>query len=310
MTAPRPHLRIADIAPEHAELLKRIHHLAGHGAQLRHTIRDTHSDFTQTTRMLSEPDAVERERAVTEITARGNGVPATWINHVRRSAQIGRDWSNHAQLPTPAGQPARRRSTRRVDADLQQLTDIAALSVTRSHLLTTHGIPTEPEPAAAHQLHRNTAALWSRATKTATAIGMSGAERTLVFSRADARLHQRLDQYRHQQVDTLTDLWHAYTTPSIAAGVRRSLASLRRTRDPRPDPNAPLPATPDELLDRARRILAANHDDSEIPSAIATAVSAALPQPPHRRPATTPEAHNGSDESAVTAPSTDTGPDP
>ncbi|WP_249645240.1 hypothetical protein [Nocardia sputi] len=147
---------------------------------------------------------------------------------------------------------------------MRQLTDMAAIAVARDHLLGITTAEAEPDPAAAHQLRRNMEALWTRADRTATSIGLGARSRARAFETATRDLAQRVEGYLHYNQDDLDTHWRSYTHTAIADGVRRSLKSLRRIdRDlTTVDPDAEQPPTPKALIEQARHAL-----DAAIPEA-------------------------------------------
>lgn len=244
MTDPNSPPRIRDIAPEQATLLHQIHHLAARVARLRQAVSVTTPGSAASTGLLDEIGEVERARELTEIGARANGMPASWVNQARAAGQSGRAWTEELLLPA-APSPTGRRNTKRVVEDTRQLADMAAVTVVRRRRLATDGITTDPEPAAAEQFRRNMAALWTRVSATATSVGMGRHRRGRVFNAASVEIDRRVETYRHYSLDDLNAAWRTYTTPTIAASVRRSLKSLRSaergTDPPAADPETEQP---------------------------------------------------------------------
>ncbi|MFI1239873.1 hypothetical protein [Nocardia salmonicida] len=137
----------------------------------------------------------------------------------------------------------------------------------------------------AHHLRRNMDAIRTRIIHTAAAIRMSPAQRVRAVTVTDAHLADRLAAHRPLAVDDLTALWRDLATPAVAASVRSSLASLRRTtRPPAGDePGLLMPPTTQELLTRASHQLIdpTTADDPSIAGhRIETAVLLALPATP------------------------------
>ncbi|MBF6339761.1 hypothetical protein IU450_28300 [Nocardia abscessus] len=279
MTGPRPGLRVRDIAPEYATLLRRVHQLAAEATRLRQTNDTADPNATPSTQVLAQIAAIDRDRDLTEIHARASGMPASWVDLARRLGHTGQAWTDDHLLPT-LRPVAGRRSAQRVLDDIRQLADMAAITVVREHLLATGGIAGEPDPVAAQQLRRNMQALWTRATATATSIRMSRTDRAHAFEAAVGDVDTNVERYRHYRLDDLDAQWRTYTTPAIADGVRRSLKSLRRTNRAAnsSDAESETTPTPSVLLDHARHALdTASTDQSEAGAAIGTAVTAAMP---------------------------------
>ncbi|WP_039804144.1 hypothetical protein [Nocardia araoensis] len=256
MTRPRTSTRSGDIPPDYADLLRRIHQLAADASRLRTTLHTADTEVTATTSVFEQMAAIDRQRALAEIQARDRGVPAEWVEVVRRLAESGRTWSDDHLLPTPRPAP-RRRNTSRVAEDMRQLTDMAAITVARQHLLGIATADAEPDPAAAQQLRRNMEALWTHADRTATSIDLDAEARARAFDTATRDFAQRVEGYLHYSLDDLDTHWRSYTSPIIADGVRRSLKSLRRidgdiTTDAG---DIERPPTPKDLIERARGAL-------------------------------------------------------
>ncbi|MGY1898392.1 hypothetical protein [Nocardia gipuzkoensis] len=279
MTRPRSATRSGDIAPEHATLLRHIHQLAADATRLRDTLHTTDTEATATTAVFEQIAAIDRQRSLAEIQARDRGVPADWIGVVRRLAETGRAWSDDHLLPTPRPAPGRR-NTPRVADDMRQLTDMAAITVAREHLLGTATADAEPDPAAAQQLRRNMEALWTRADRTATSIGLGAQARARAFDTTTSDLTRRVEGYLHYSPDDLDTHWRSYTSTAIADGVRRSLKSLRRTdRDTTTDTDTERPPTPKALIQRARDAVdTAIGGQSEQGTQIDAAIACAMPE--------------------------------
>ncbi|MGY5309147.1 hypothetical protein [Nocardia gipuzkoensis] len=313
MSGPQPGLRVRDIAPEHATLLRRVHQLAADATRLRQTNHTTDPNATPSTRVLDQIAAIDRDRDLTEIQARANGMPASWVDLARRLGHTGQAWTDDHLLPTPRP-VAGRRNTQRVLDDTRQLADMAAITVVREHLLATSGIAGEPDLVAAQQLRRNMQALWTRATATATSIGMSRTDRAHAFAAATRDIDTNVERYRHYSLDDLDAQWRTYTTPAIADGVRRSLKSLRRTNratntTASSDAESETPPTPSALLDHARHALdTASTDRSEAGAAIDAAVTAAMPDAATHRRDTGTDVHDSESTGVEAYP--DAGPDP
>ncbi|MFE9324154.1 hypothetical protein ACIHDR_11735 [Nocardia sp. NPDC052278] len=280
MTTPGSGTRSGDIPPEQAVLLARIHQLAAAASGLRHADHTADPVSTPSTPVLEQLAAIDRDRDLTEITARANGVPASWVDLARRLGHTGRAWSDDQLLPTPRP-VAVRRSIQRVLDDTGQLAEMAAITVIREHLLTAAGLTAEPDPVAAQQLRRNMQALWTRATATATSIRMGRTERAHAFQAAIGAVDAHVERYRHYSLDELDAQWRTHTTTAIADGVRRSLKSLRRTdrtTTPSSDAEIEKPPTPNALLDHAHRSLGTtNTDHTQAGAEIDAAVTDAMP---------------------------------
>ncbi|WP_043739056.1 hypothetical protein [Nocardia asiatica] len=309
MTHPQPGIRSGDIPPEHATLLRRIHQLAADANELRATLLTTDTEAAATTAVFEQIAAVDRQRSLAEIQARNRGVPADWIGVVRRLAESGRAWNDDHLLPAPRPAPGRR-NTPRVADDMRQLTDMAALTVARDHLLGINTADAEPDPAAAQQLRRNMEALWTRADRTATSIGLGARSRARAFN-TTTDLAERVEGYLRYSREDLDTHWRSYTSTAIADGVRRSLKSLRRIdRDiTTVDPDAEQPPTPKALIEQARHALdTAIRGQSEAGAQINAAVDAAIPEAATDSWDSTTGVDAG--ETAAVAAYPDTGPDP
>ncbi|MEV6338753.1 hypothetical protein AB0M12_29025 [Nocardia vinacea] len=283
MTGPTPPLRIRDIPPEQAALLRQIHHLAALGERLRQALPETTPRSAEGSHLLDHIAEVDRERDLTEIRARADGMPAGWVDQARAAGRSGRAWTDELLLP-PTRSPARRRNLQRVVQDTRQLADMAAVTVARQQRLTTNAVTIDPELAAAEQLRRNMTALWTRAAATATSLGMDGTERARIFDAASRHLDRRVQNYRHYSIDDLDAAWRTYTTSTIAATVRRSLKSLRRTDrgTDTPAAEAEQPPTPQALIDRARHSLdTAATNDSDTGTEIESVITVAIPGTAH-----------------------------
>ncbi|MFI9410077.1 hypothetical protein [Nocardia gamkensis] len=309
MTHPQPGIRSGDIPPEHATPLRRIHQLAADANELRATLLTTDTEAAATTAVFEQIAAVDRQRSLAEIQARNRGVPADWIGVVRRLAESGRAWNDDHLLPAPRPAPGRR-NTPRVADDMRQLTDMAALTVARDHLLGITTADAEPDPAAAQQLRRNMEALWTRADRTATSIGLGARSRARAFN-TTTDLAERVEGYLRYSREDLDTHWRSYTSTAIADGVRRSLKSLRRIdRDiTTVDPDAEQPPTPKALIEQARHALdTAIRGQSDAGARIAAAIDAAMPEAATDSWDSTTGVDAG--ETAAVAAYPDAGPDP
>ncbi|MGO4613019.1 hypothetical protein AB4305_03585 [Nocardia sp. 2YAB30] len=312
MTGPNSPQRIRDIPPEQAELLRQIHQLAALGTRLRQAMQATTPRSADSTRLLDQISEVDRDRDLTEIHARADGLPASWVDQARVAGQSGRAWTDQLLLPPPRPQAGRRNAKRVLD-DTRQLADMAAITVAREHRLATDGVTAEPEPAAAGQLRRNMEAIWTRAAATATSIGMGRKQRARIFSTASGDVDRRVETYLHYRLDDLNAQWRSYTTPTIAASVRRSLGSLRRTDRSADiataDSDAEQPPTPKALIKRARDVMdTAAANGSETGTGIDAAITAAIPDVTAHGWDTPADIHGG--ESAAVEAYPDAGPDP
>lgn len=271
-------LRVRDLAADQAALLRQIHQLAAEGTRLQQNMQATVTDAAARTETLAQIAAVDRDRDLTEIRARAQGMPRSWVDLARHVGHAGGAWTDEQLLPTPR-RVTGRRTFGRVGADTAQLADMAAIAVTREHLLATTGADGEPEPAAAQQVRRNMEAIWTRATTTATSIGMGRQQRARTFQTATADIEQRVERYVQFSVADLDALWRNYTTPGIAADMRRSLNSLRRT-DRGADnstTDTEQPPTPTALIERARHAVSATiADRSETGCGTGATINAAI----------------------------------
>ncbi|WP_433678318.1 hypothetical protein [Nocardia sp. CA-119907] len=314
MTTPGSGTRSGDIAPEQAALLARIHQLAANATRLRQTNHTTGPRTTPSTQLLERIAAIDRDRDLTEIAARAQGVPANWVDLARRLGHTGRAWSDDQLLPTPRSVTGRR-SARRVLDDTRELAEMAAITVVREHLLSTAGITGEPDPVAAQQFRRNMQALWTRAAATATSIRMDRTERADAFEAATRDVDTHVERYRHLSLDDLDAQWRTYTTPTIADGVRRSLKSLRRTdrtaTSSSRDAEIEQPPTPDALLERARRTLdTTSTEHTRAGAEIDAAVTDAIPGVPTHGWDTSTDVRDSEPASAQHQAHPEAGPDP
>ncbi|MFF0546608.1 MULTISPECIES: hypothetical protein [Nocardia] len=276
----RPRL-VSDLPGPQAEALNNIHDLARRAGALR-----------RSQPYAAELVRLEHDRSIAEIVATSRAVPAVWITQAREYGQANRAWQPTTVLRDPPKNNVPRRGYGRVVADTNRLIDMATVSVLRHHHLHHAGIEGEPEPAVAQQLRHNMVAIRTRIIHTAAAINMSPAQRARSTTVTDAHLSERLATHHRLAVDDLTALWRDLATPAIAASVRSSLASLRRTTTPPAgtDPGLPMPPTVEELITRTHLQLAGAtpfDDPSTDGQRIETAVQLALP------PTTTePDHHN------------------
>ncbi|MEU4648665.1 MULTISPECIES: hypothetical protein [Nocardia] len=262
---------VSDLPAAQAESLTLIHDLARRAGVVRG--RQQHAP---------ELVRLDHDRSIAEITAASRGVPAVWINQAREYGTANRVWRPTTVLRDPPKNNVIRRGFGRVVADTNRLVDMATVSVLRHQHLQRAWIESEPEPAVAHQLRRNMDAIRTRIIHTAAAIGMSPAQRSRAVTVTDAHLADRLATHSRLAVDDMSALWRDLATPAVAASVRSSLASLRRTTTPptAAEPGLVMPPTTQELLTRAHQQLidpTTADDPSTTGHRIENAVHLALP---------------------------------
>lgn len=244
MTSPALHPRlVADLPAAQAEVLAQIHDLGCQGAAMRRV--QGHSP---------ELAQIDWDRSLAEATACARGVPAVWINQARDLGTRNRAWRRSTVLRDPPKNNVVRRGFGRVVDDTGRLADMAAVTAVREHYLHSRGIDADPEPVVAHQLRRNMDALRTRIIYTADAIKMSPVQRVRSWTVTDAVLAERVQDHRHLAVEDLTAVWRDHGTPAVAASVRSSLSSLRRTTAASSELDM-APATTQDLLTRARQQL-------------------------------------------------------
>ncbi|WP_216917766.1 hypothetical protein [Nocardia noduli] len=296
--APVP-VRVRDIAADHAEGLRRVHELAAEGTRRRHLLNTAGLSVSDRREQQQQIDRVDRERGLLEITVRGNGVPAAWVDVARRLGFSQQPWTPGQILPPPPPATPRRGDRHRVVSDTHLLADMAAVAAVREHLLAHHQIRVDPNSPAEDQFRRNMHTLWQRAVVTATALGMSTGQRERISATATAGFDQRLSVYRDLSLDDLDTLWHAYTGAAFGDTARRRL-----TKTPARDPtDATFPA-PTDWLERARARLS-----SPLAADIAAAVATAVTDPDQgteRERDHDPVADQFADHQAAT----ESGPDP
>ncbi|MFI6217011.1 hypothetical protein ACIBCD_33855 [Nocardia brasiliensis] len=256
MSPPEP-TRVADLSPEHAYLLAKVHDLAGRSRQLLRIVEEKVT-FATVDAALEDLRVLDRTRDMLEIRARATGIPDTWIAHARRMGHTGQPWPGDHRLPrTPhrprAGRPHQTRE------DMAQMTEMAALFVVREHQLTTPAGTVEPDPAAADHFRRNLRALRTRALLTADAVEMGPRSRAQVFTVSDELLAGHITEYVRYSLPDLDAVFYDHASPSIAASVRRSLKQLRRAHPAldttTSDPDPAQPPDPSTLIERARGAL-------------------------------------------------------
>lgn len=274
----RPRL-VADLPAPHAEALAQVHDLARRAGVVRR--RQRHAP---------ELVRLDHDRSIAEITAASRGVPAVWITQAREFGDANRAWRPTTVLRDPPKNNVARRGFGRVVADTNRLLDMATVSVVRHQHLQRAGIELEPEPAVAHQLRRNMDAIRTRIIHTAAAISMTPAQRARSAMVTDSRLGDRLAVHSQLAVDDLTALWRDLASPAVAASVRSSLASLRRTTTPPTgtEPGMVMPPLVQELITRAHLQLtdATTADDppttgQRIENAIHLALPVTATEPDH-----------------------------
>ncbi|GGN66043.1 hypothetical protein [Nocardia rhizosphaerihabitans] len=244
MTSPVPHPRlVAELPAAQAEVLAQIQDLARQGAAMRRE-HDHSPELVQ----------IDRDRSLAEATASARGVPAVWINQARELGTRNRAWRRSTVLRDPPKNNVVRRGFGRVVDDTRRLADMAAVTAVREHYLHSRGIDADPEPVVAHQLRRNMEALRTRIIYTADAIKMSPVQRVRSWTVTGAILTERVHSHRHLAVEDMTALWRDHGTPAVAASVRSSLSSLRRTTTASSELDM-APATTQDLLTRARQQL-------------------------------------------------------
>ncbi|WP_280443404.1 hypothetical protein [Nocardia brasiliensis] len=259
MSTPKPaRTRVGDLSPEHGQLLARIHDLAARASHLLRVV-DEQATPAAVSAALEDLRGIDRARDMTEIRARATGLPDTWIAHARRLGQTGQPWTTDHRLPRVPLRPStgRRHQTRE---DIAQMTEMAALFVTREHRLITPAGTVEPDPAAADRFRRNLRALRTRALLTADAIAMGLRSRAQIFTIDDQRLAGHLAEYVRYSLPDLDAVFYDHASPSIAASVRRSLKQLRRAHPALDttttiDPGHVQPPDPSTLIERARDAL-------------------------------------------------------
>lgn len=295
--------RVRDIRADYADGLRRVHQLAAEGTRL-HRVLDAVVLLPADRRELSQRSTtVDRERALLEITLRGNGVPAAWIDVARRLGSSQQPWSPDQILPPVRTEPGRR-SRIRVAADTHLVVDMAAVSVVREHLLSHHRSTADPDSAAAVQFRRNMGAVWQRSVVTAHTINLDQTELRRVTDAATADLTRRISLYRDLSLDDIQTLWDGYTGGALADTYRKSIVANTPSGH---QLSAALP-TPQHWLEQARVDLGGGRsavDNHSIDQAIAAAISGQTPQ---QAPGT--EGSYGLDETADSAVLIEPGPDP
>ncbi|WP_378741213.1 hypothetical protein [Nocardia brasiliensis] len=258
MTGPPPALRVRDLPAEQAKILGRIHELASQARYLGRIAHNGYLGAVQDNDEFIRLREVDRDRKLTEARAYGNGIPPSWVEHARQLGHTGQDWTPEQRLP-PAHTPPRRRTASRVVDDTRQMTEMAAVHAVREHLLAaTTGSPAL-DPAAAHQFSRNLEALWTRAARTADAVGIPGRDREEIFTVSDEEFRDRVSDFLRYSPGDLDMVWRRHAAESIASSVRRSLKNLRRANAGNdittPDPAARQPPDPASLIERAHHVL-------------------------------------------------------
>lgn len=280
MTEPNPQPRGREIPADQIALLQRIQGLALHSGRLLQAMYEGGGDARTSMRAIAEINVLDRDRDLTEIKARAAGVPVEWIDRVRTLGQRGYPWREGQPLPDPAPR-GWRRTIRRVADDVEQLKDMAAVHTAYLHTRPVGEPVSQMEQAATQQLHRNMAALWMRAGRTAESIGMSAGERAVLWKVAPEEWAQRVGHYLGgEDLGELHTRWRRYGDAAIATAARKSLRKLRRAGEHGPDiPLPDMPMRPRQMLHEAHATVAdLNSPGSAENTAITTAVEAALPE--------------------------------
>ncbi|MEV0766390.1 hypothetical protein [Nocardia sp. NPDC050435] len=281
MTEPaRRQVRVGDIAPEHAALLRRVHELAAESTRMRLAAPSSGREVAQWKRLGERLDLIHRERRTVEASARAQGIPEPWIKAARSHGAEGQTWTAN-QLLAPA-RTGGLRTTRKVAAEAQRLAHMAAIGVVRKHLRTAAGIVgTDADRAAAHRFRRNFEAVRRGVEVIAASTGMGRWETAIAFAAANRHLNFHIDQYLTYDLTALDALYLPLTDSAILIEVARSIRHVRAS--PSATANSPgangVPSAK-ALLDHARHALVAV-DTPEFGSgaAIETAISAAIWDP-------------------------------
>ncbi|MEU6585898.1 hypothetical protein [Nocardia sp. NPDC046763] len=280
MTEPHRAAGARNIPPDQVALLQRIQGLALQSGQLLQQMYETSGDARTSVEAITEINAIDRDRDLTEIKARAAGVPAEWIDRVRTLGQRGYPWRDDQSLPDPAPR-AQRRTIRRVAEDVEQLKDMAAVHAAYLHSKPVDELVSAMEQAVTQQLHRNMAALWMRAGRTAESIGMSARERTVLWAVTPQDWQQRVGHYlTDKDLGELHTRWRGHGDPAIATAARKSLSRLARAGEHGPDiPLPDMPMPPRQMLSEAHTAVAnPDFSDGAESAAISAAVEAALPE--------------------------------
>ncbi|MFE3757929.1 hypothetical protein ACFXO9_26780 [Nocardia tengchongensis] len=280
MTGPNQAPSAREIPADQITLLQRIQELALQSGQLLQHMYGTGGHARTAVQTISDINALDRDRDLTEIRAHAAGVPAEWIDRVRTLGQRGYPWRDDQPLPDPAPR-ARRRSIRRVAEDVEQLKDMAAVHA--AYLRTRPGgePDTDMEHAVTQQLHRNMAALWMRAGRTAESIGMSAKERAVLWAVAPTEWQQRVHHYAAgDDLGELHTRWRRHGDVTIATDARKALNRMRRAGHHGPEVPLPdMPMSPRQMLREADAALTAvEQTDGAENIVITAAIEAALPE--------------------------------
>ncbi|MFE3795765.1 hypothetical protein KHQ06_24515 [Nocardia tengchongensis] len=279
MTEPHRAAGARNIPADQVGLLQRIQALALRSGQLLQQMYESGGDARTSVQAITEINAVDRDRDLTEIKARAAGVPDEWVDRVRTLGQRGYPWREDQPLPDPA--PRARRSTiRRVADDVEQLKDMAAVHATYLHTRPVDDPVSDMEQAVTQQLRRNMAALWMRAGRTAESIGMSTRERAVLWAVTPREWQQRIAHYLvDKDLGELHTRWRGHGDPAIANAARKSLGRLRRAGEHGPEVPLPdMPMPPQQMLNEAHTAFAdPDFPDNAHSAAISAAVEAALP---------------------------------
>ncbi|WP_040714190.1 hypothetical protein [Nocardia takedensis] len=288
--------RVRELRPTDAEGLRAIHGLAADAAARHHTLTDPALPPPERLALREQIATLDRGRALAEITLRGNGVPAIWIDTARRQGATGQPWTGEQILP-PIPRERMRSSPRRVAEDIHLLADMAAVSAVRDHL-SREGVPNDPAAVDAVQFRRNADAVWRRGAQTAHALGLRDSDHTRITRHASIDLERRIHRYLDLSPADIDVLWHAHTRAGIAETYRRSITAnapsgyrLTTTLTGPPDPQYWLDRAHTTVADAVAGRDAANPASADIDRAAAAALctvedtqALTTPQPPVLEP--------------------------
>ncbi|WP_280335687.1 hypothetical protein [Nocardia wallacei] len=273
-----------DIPPEQVAMLRQIQQLSVESRRLLTRLYGSGDPARADRQTVARLNDVERQRELTEITARAAGVAPEWIDHVRNLGRRGVPWSSTQPLPAPTTRPVNE-AVERAGADMEKLKDMAAVDAAylRQYWLVAGRLP---DRVVAEGLLRNMEALWMRAGRTAHARGLPAQQRTDLWTTSAAEWQHRVRGYLvGPSVAELEIRWHTYASPTIARDARRTLKRLQYDGlhgpgVPLPDP---MPPRPHELLGQARDALTAVSDRTAPPDtgADTAAIEALLDNSPH-----------------------------
>lgn len=258
-------------------LLKQIQQLARGSGELLRIMYETGGDSRTAIDIVTNINALDRERDLTEIQARATGIPPEWIERVRVLGERGYAWRDDQPMPVPAAR-GQRRSVQRVAADIERLKDIAAVSAAYRH---THAATqtSPPDDLDQTQLRRNMTALWIRAGRTADTTGMTADHREKLWATTAQEWQRRVEHYLDSpDPEQLNTLWNRYNSPRIAADARKTLGRMRRDGEHGPDVALPdMPPTPADMLAQAeaatRHRSEPEHADNPIDIAVESAIA-------------------------------------